>query len=156
MQPRQIMPRTSLGGAQVIRRFPVIFNFLAAIIVLIVLIAAPVFGQVPQSPPGFQFSSDGASLHIPVEVVADGLVLVQVKANDSPGWFIVDNGTQGFVVDRAYAKRNSLQSSGSAVTSGRKPSRNCARRRYRLAGFGAETSQPHSHRFEVSGASGWP
>lgn len=97
------------------RRFPVIFNFLAAIMVLI---AAPVFGQVPQSPPGFQFSSDGTSLHIPVEVVADGLVFVQAKVNGSPGWFIVDNGTQGFVVDRDYAKQNSLQNSGSAVTRG--------------------------------------
>jgi hypothetical protein len=93
----------------------VIFNSWAAIMVLI---AAPVFGQVPQPPPGFQFSSDGASLHIPVEVVADGLVFVQAKVNGSPGWFIVDNGTQGFVVDRAYAKQNSFESSGSAVTRG--------------------------------------
>jgi PDZ domain-containing protein/aspartyl protease len=99
----------------VIRRFSVIFNFWAAIMVLI---AAPVFGQVPHPPPGFQFSSDGASLRIPVEVVADGLVFVHAKVNGSLGWFIVDNGTQGFIVDRDYARKNSLQSSGSAVTSG--------------------------------------
>ena len=66
--------------------------------------------------PSYQFSSDGASLRIPVEVVAGGLVFVQAKVNDHPGWFIVDNGTQGFVVDRDYARRNSLQSSGSAAT----------------------------------------
>jgi hypothetical protein len=97
----------------VIGRLPVLFGFLAAIMVLI---AAPVFGQVSQ--PRFQFSSDGASLHIPVEVVADGLIFVHAKFNGSPGWFIVDNGTQGFVVDRDYAKKNSLHSSGSAVTRG--------------------------------------
>jgi hypothetical protein len=97
------------------RQFPVIFNFWAAIMLLI---AAPVFGQIPHPPPGFQFSSDGASLRIPVEVVADGLVFVHAKVNGSLGWFIVDNGTQGFIVDRAYAKQNSFESSGSAVTRG--------------------------------------
>ena len=86
---------------------------------ILVLIAASICGQVPPSPPpGYQFSSDGASLHIPVEVIANGLVFVQGKVNDHPGWFIVDNRTQGFVVDRDYAGQVSLQGSTSAVTRG--------------------------------------
>jgi Aspartyl protease len=82
-----------------------------------ILLATFLSAQAPSSPPpSYQFSTDGASLRIPVEVIAGGLVFVQAKVNDHPGWFIVDNGTQGFVVDRDYARQNSLQSSGSAAT----------------------------------------
>jgi hypothetical protein len=82
-----------------------------------VLVATVVSAQAPASPPpSYEFSSDGSSLRIPVEVVAGGLVFVQAKVSDHPGWFIVDNGTQGFVVDRDYARQNSLQGSGGAAT----------------------------------------
>jgi PDZ domain/Aspartyl protease len=70
----------------------------------------------PSIPPSYQFSSDGSSRCVPVEVIADGLVFLQGKVNAHPGWFIVDNGTQGFVVDRDYARRIALQTSGNAVT----------------------------------------
>ncbi len=60
-------------------------------------------------------------MNIPVELIANGLVFVQAKVNDHPGWFIVDNGTQGFLVDRAFARQNSLQSSGSTVAHGGGP-----------------------------------
>ena len=81
---------------------------------LFVIAALP---QVPPSiSPSYQFSSGGSSLSIPVEVIADGLVFLQAKVNGHPGWFIVDNGTQGFVVDRDYARQISLQTSGNAVT----------------------------------------
>jgi PDZ domain/Aspartyl protease len=87
---------------------------LTAITLLVATLVSAQASSAP--PPSYQFSSDGASLQIPVEIVAGGLVFVQAKVNDHPGWFIVDNGTQGFVVDRDYARHNSLQSSGSAVT----------------------------------------
>ena len=45
-------------------------------------------------------SANGAAPGIPVEVIANGLVLVHAKVNDHPGWFIVDNAVQGFVADR--------------------------------------------------------
>jgi hypothetical protein len=51
-----------------------------------------------------------------VEVVADGLVLVDGKVNGHPGWFIVDNGTQGFVVDPDYARQSALRTTDSATT----------------------------------------
>jgi hypothetical protein len=72
----------------------------------------------PPPPPSYRFSSDGSSSCIPVEVVADGLVFVQAKVNDHPGWFILDNATQGFTVDRDYAKRISVQISGKAPARG--------------------------------------
>ena len=81
------------------------------------LAAASAVGQAPTPlAPSYRFSSNGASLNIPVEVVADGLVFVHVRVNGRPGWFIVDNGTQGFVVSRDFAARISLATSGSAVT----------------------------------------
>src|ERR1700756_5428758 len=73
--------------------------------------------QAPsQPPPSYQFSSEGSSLCIPVEVVADGLVLVDGKVNGHRGWFIVDNGTQGFVADPDYARQSALRATGSATT----------------------------------------
>ena len=84
---------------------------------IVLLVAASALSQVPNLPsPSYQFSSDGASIHIPVEIIAGGLVFIQAKTNGHPGWFIVDNGTQGFLVDRDYARESSLQSSGNAVT----------------------------------------
>jgi PDZ domain/Aspartyl protease len=83
------------------------------------LAAAPGLSQPPsQPPPSYQFASSAASLRIPVEVVADGLVFVRAKIDGHPGWFIVDNGTQGFTIDRDFASRISLQSDESATARG--------------------------------------
>jgi hypothetical protein len=60
-------------------------------------------------------------LNIPVELAANGLVFVRAKVNGHPGWFILDNASQGFTVDRDYARHISLQSSGSAVARGGGP-----------------------------------
>jgi hypothetical protein len=88
-------------------------------VVIAVLVAASAFGQARSSPPpSYRFSSGGAALNIPVQVIANGLVFVRAKVNDHPGWFILDNGTQGFLVDRDYARRIALQSSGNAATRG--------------------------------------
>ena len=89
---------------------------------LAVLIATSAFAQAPappsqqQPPPSYRFSSGNATLSIPVELIANGLVFVQAKVNDHPGWFILDNASQGFLVDREYARQISLQTSGSAVS----------------------------------------
>jgi len=56
-----------------------------------------------------------------VIAIADGLVFVRAQIEDHPGWFIVDNATQGFTVDRAFARRNSLHSSGQAPARGGGP-----------------------------------
>jgi len=86
-------------------------------VAITVLFVASALVQAPSEPqPSYQFSSNGSSLCVPVEVVADGLVLVKGKVNGHPGWFIVDNGTQGFVVDRDYARQNSLRTTDSALT----------------------------------------
>jgi PDZ domain/Aspartyl protease len=69
-----------------------------------------------QSPPSYRFFSGDTPLNIPVELVANGLVFVQAKVNDHPGWFILDNASQGFLVDREYARQISLQTSGSATS----------------------------------------
>jgi Aspartyl protease/PDZ domain len=83
------------------------------------LVAALAFGQVPSSPPpSYRFSSGGATLNIPVELIANGLVLVRAKVNGHPGWFILDNATQGFTIDRDYAREIALESSGSATARG--------------------------------------
>jgi PDZ domain/Aspartyl protease len=87
---------------------------------LAVLIAMSAFAQAPappsQSPPSYRFSSGDAAVDIPVELIANGLVFVQAKVNDHPGWFILDNASQGFLVDREYARQISLQTSGTAVS----------------------------------------
>jgi len=62
----------------------------------------------PQPPPSFVFSSGQSSLCVPVEVVANGLVLMQAAVNGHSGWFILDNASQGFTVDAEFARRNSL------------------------------------------------
>lgn len=88
---------------------------------LAVLITTSAFAQAhppspPQPPPSYRFSSGSATLNIPVELIANGLVFVQAKINNHPGWFILDNASQGFLVDREYARQISLQTSGSAVS----------------------------------------
>jgi hypothetical protein len=84
-----------------------------------VLVATSVVGQVPSSPPpSYRFSSGGAALNIPVEVIASGLVFVRAKINNHSGWFILDNASQGFTVDRDYARQISLKSSGSTTARG--------------------------------------
>jgi len=96
-----------------VQRSSIIFLLRAPITVLV---ATSVLGQVPSSPPpSYRFSSGGAALNIPVEVIANGLVFVRAKINDHPGWFILDNASQGFSVDRDYARQISLQSTGSAA-----------------------------------------
>jgi len=75
--------------------------------------------QTPSSlPPSYRFSSGGAALNIPVEVIANGLVFVRATVNNHPGWFILDNASQGFTVDREYARQIALRSSGSATARG--------------------------------------
>jgi hypothetical protein len=88
---------------------------------LTVLFAACVIAQTAAPPPSYRFSANGVAPSIPVEVIANGLVLVHAKVNDHPGWFIVDNAVQGFVADRDYARRISLQASGRALTRGEAP-----------------------------------
>lgn len=87
------------------------------------LVATAVLAQMsPQEPsPPFEFSTGQTSLSIPVEVVADGLVLVHAKVNDHLGWFIVDNAVQGFVADRDFVRGASLQERARALTQGEAP-----------------------------------
>jgi hypothetical protein len=95
------------------------FSMIFVLPAVTVLVAASAFGQSPSSlPPSYRFSSGGAALNIPVELIADGLVFVRAKVNDHPGWFILDNASQGFTVDRDYARQVALQSSGSAAARG--------------------------------------
>ena len=83
------------------------------------LLGQAAFGQAsPQSPPSYRFSSGSSAQNIPIELVANGLVFVRATVNDHPGWFILDNASQGFTVDREYARRISLASSGSAAARG--------------------------------------
>jgi Aspartyl protease len=83
------------------------------------LVAVLALGQVPSSPPPFyRFSSGNATLNIPVELIANGLVLVRAKVNGHPAWFILDNATQGFTIDRDYAREIALESSSSATARG--------------------------------------
>jgi len=97
-------------------RFPLTFVFRPAIAVVI---AAQLFAQAPSSPaPSYRFAAGEATHKIPVELIANGLVFVRAKVNDHPGWFILDNATQGFVVDREYARTISLRSKGSQVAHG--------------------------------------
>ncbi len=88
----------------------------AALSILLVAPALVLAQASPALPPSFQFSSSAASLCVPIEVIANGLVFAHVEVNGHPRWFIVDNGSQGFLVDGDYAQRNSLQTNGSAVT----------------------------------------
>ncbi|MGB9233767.1 MAG: aspartyl protease family protein [Terriglobales bacterium] len=99
-------------------RFPAVV--LASLTLAVAASAAQPAAPQP-SAPSFRFSSDSASVRIPIEVVADGLVFVHAKVNGHPGWFILDNAVQGFAVDRDYARRISLQSSGAALTRGEAP-----------------------------------
>ena len=83
------------------------------------MLAVSLCAQTPPSPPpSFQFASPGGALRIPVEIVADGLVFVQAKVNGHSGWFILDNASQGFTIDREYAGRLGLRSSGRATAQG--------------------------------------
>ncbi len=84
-----------------------------------VLMTTLVAGQTPSpAVPSYRFSSGRSTLNIPAEVIADGLVFVRANVNDHPGWFILDNATQGFLADRSFAREISLESGGSAVTRG--------------------------------------
>jgi hypothetical protein len=74
------------------------------------------FAQTASPPPGFQFANGSSSLNIPVEVVANGLILVQAQIDGHSGWFILDNGTQGFLIDRDFAAQNGLRTVEPAVT----------------------------------------
>ncbi|HXO06049.1 MAG TPA: aspartyl protease family protein [Candidatus Sulfotelmatobacter sp.] len=86
------------------------------LLAILVATSAQAPATPPQTPPSYRFSSGDTTLNIPVELVANGLVFVQAKVNDHPGWFILDNASQGFLVDREYAHQISLQTSGSAVS----------------------------------------
>jgi hypothetical protein len=85
------------------------------------LLSAWLTAQAASPRPSYRFSAGGAAQGIPVEVVANGVVLVRAKVNDHSGWFILDNAVQGFVVDRDYARRFSLKESGKALTRGEAP-----------------------------------
>lgn len=86
--------------------------------VIAILVATAVFGQAPSSPPSYRFSSGRAVLNIPMELVANGLVLVRAKVNGHPGWFILDNASQGFTIDREYARQIALKSGGRIAAHG--------------------------------------
>ena len=66
----------------------------------------------PPKPPA------GSVVKVPIELVSGGLVLVQAKVNGHPGWFILDNATEGFLADGEYAGRISLRSGESVNTRG--------------------------------------
>jgi hypothetical protein len=91
-----------------------------ALLAVLVAASASAFAQAPappqQAPPSYRFSSGDATLSIAVELVANGLVFVKANVNDHPGWFILDNASQGFLVDREYARQSSLQTSGNAMS----------------------------------------
>ena len=87
--------------------------------VIALLALASVFGQTPpQPPPSYRFLSRGSALNIPVELVANGLVFVKATVNGHAGSFILDNGSQGFTIDRNYASKIGLQTSGSVAARG--------------------------------------
>ena len=83
-----------------------------------VLLVSSAFGQGSSSPPSYRFLSGGSALNIPVEVIANGLVFVRATVNGHPGWFILDNASQGFAVDRDYARQMSLDASDNATARG--------------------------------------
>ena len=95
---------------------PVVFSALIGIL-LGMFSGRIAFGEA-SPPPSYRFSSGDSAVNIPVEVVANGLVFMRAKVNNHDGWFILDNASQGFTVDRDYARRISLTSSGSAVARG--------------------------------------
>ena len=96
-------------------RFPV-----ASLSALLALWTTLAFGQSTSSPPppSYRFTSGSAAKDTPVELVANGLVFVRAQVNDHAGWFILDNASQGFTVDRQFAQQSSLQSSGTAAARG--------------------------------------
>jgi hypothetical protein len=94
------------------------FTSVIGILATALLLGHAAFGQASPSPPSYRFSSGNSSLNIPIEVVANGLVFVRVKVNGHPGWFILDNASQGFTVNRDYARGISLSSSGKAAARG--------------------------------------
>ena len=62
-------------------------RFLVALITRVplpVLLAACLTAQTAAPPPSYRFSAKGAAPGIPVEVVANGLVLMHAKVNDHP------------------------------------------------------------------------
>lgn len=79
---------------------------------------ASAMGQAPPPPPSYHFASGDAALKIPVELIANGLVFVRAKINGHPGWFILDNASQGFTVDREYARQIALKSTSSGTARG--------------------------------------
>jgi hypothetical protein len=53
---------------------------------LAVLMAGSALGQAPATPPpSCRFTAGDEAAGIPVEVIADGLVLLQAKVNGHPG-----------------------------------------------------------------------
>ena len=97
-------------------RVPPTFLLLPATAALLI---PPASAQTPtQPPPAYRFSTASASLRIPIDVVADGLVFVQAAVNGHTGWFIVDNGTQGFTIDREFARQIALQGGEQAPARG--------------------------------------
>ena len=88
-------------------------------VAIALLAVTSAFGESPSKlPPSYRFSSGASALNIPVELVANGLVFVRAKVNGHAGWFILDNGSQGFTVDRDYASKIGLQTSGSVAARG--------------------------------------
>jgi len=96
-----------------------VFSAVIATLTAALFCGQAAFGQAsPSLPPSYRFSSGNSSLNIPIELVANGLVFLRAKVNDQPGWFILDNASQGFTVDRDYARRILLASGGSAAARG--------------------------------------
>ncbi len=94
-----------------------LFFVRAAMLVLVAMFAP---GQAPstQPPPSYQFDSGSSALHIPFELIANGLVFVRAEVNGHPGWFSLDNATQGFHVDRQFAERSALRESENTTARG--------------------------------------
>jgi hypothetical protein len=97
-------------------RFPAV-SVVAAFVALWATLA---LGQSASSPPppSHRFTSGSVAKDIPVELVASGLVFVRAQVNDHPGWFILDNASQGFTIDREFAAHISLQSSATTAARG--------------------------------------
>jgi hypothetical protein len=95
------------------------FTSLALPMAAAVLAAMPASAQtLSQPPPSYRFTSGNAAPNIPIEVVADGLVFVQATVNGHRGWFIVDNGAQGFTVDREFAREIALENGQQTTAKG--------------------------------------
>lgn len=93
-------------------------SLLFSLCAVAMLCETPLCAQNTPVPPSFHFSSGASVSNIPVEVVANGLVLLRAKVNSHLGWFILDNATEGWLADKDFAERSHLAGNERANTSG--------------------------------------